>query len=62
MSRDTSVIPYIRLPVFTDSAIRDRLRDCRNLRQFALFYYIPPHFTEFCQVSRILPSSTKTII
>jgi hypothetical protein len=45
--------PYTRLSVFTELAIRDRLRDRRNLRQFAVFHYIPPHSAEFCQT--ILP-------
>ena len=33
VSRDTPVTPYTHPPVSTDSAIRDRSRDCRNLRQ-----------------------------
>jgi hypothetical protein len=33
MLRDTSATPYIRLPISTDLATRDRPRDCRNLRQ-----------------------------
>ena len=41
--------PYTRPPVSTDSTTRDRLRDCRNLRQFAVFHHIPPHSAEFCQ-------------
>ena len=45
--RDTPVTPYICPPVSTNSTTRDRLRDCRNLRQFAVFYYIPPHSTKF---------------
>jgi predicted ATP-grasp superfamily ATP-dependent carboligase len=31
--RDTSVTPYTRLPISTDLATRDQLRDCRNPRQ-----------------------------
>jgi hypothetical protein len=38
MSQDTPVTPYTRLPVFTDSAIRDRLWDCRNLQQSTAIY------------------------
>ena len=61
LSRDTSVTPYTRPPVSTDSTTRDRLRDCRNLRQIAVFHHIPPHSTEFCQVHRILPSSDRIL-
>ena len=60
MLRDTSVIPYTRPPVSTDSTTGDRLRDYRNVRQFAVFHYIPPHSTKFYQVHQILPSSART--
>ena len=48
MSRDTPVTPYARPPVSTDSATRDRLRDCRNLRQSTAIYHILPCPAEFC--------------
>ena len=50
--RDTPVTPYTRLPVSTDLAIRDRLRDCRNLRQStAICHILPslPNSAKFCQ-------------
>ena len=50
LSRDTPVTPYARPPVSTDSATRDRLRDCRNLRQSTAICYILPCPAEFCQV------------
>ena len=43
MSRDTPVTPYTRPPVSTDSAIRDRSRDCRNLRQSTAICHILPY-------------------
>ena len=45
--------PYTRPPVFTDLAIKDRSRDCRNLRQSTAICHILPNSakpTEFCQV------------
>ena len=62
MSRDTPVTPYTRPPISTDSTTRDRLRDCRNVRQFAVFHHIPPHSTKFCQVYQILPSSNRILL
>ena len=53
LSRDTPITPYTRLPVFTDLAIRDRLRDCRNLRQSTAICHILPCFAIF-----YLPVST----
>ena len=38
VSRDTPVTLYTRPPVFTDLAIRDRSRDCRNLQQSTAIY------------------------
>ena len=43
MSRDTPVTPYTRPPVSTDSAIRDRSRDCRNLRQSTAICHVLPY-------------------
>ena len=40
MSQNTPVTPYTHLPVSTDLAIRDRLWDCRNLRQSTAICYI----------------------
>ena len=57
LSRDTSVTPYTRPPVSTDSATRDRPRDCRNLRQSTAICRSPPYSATFC---RILPSSART--
>ena len=45
--RDTSVTPYTRPPISTDLATRDRLRDCRNLRQSTAICRSPPYSTEF---------------
>jgi hypothetical protein len=45
--QDTSVIPYIRLPVSTNSATRDRLRDCRNLRQSTAICHSLPYSATF---------------
>ena len=42
MLQDTPVTPYTRLPVSTDLAIRDRSRDCRNLRQSIAICHILP--------------------
>ena len=53
MLRDTPITPYTRPPVSTDLAIRDRLRDCRNLRQFTEICYTLPYSAIFC-----LPVST----
>ena len=53
MSRDTPVTPYTRPPVSTDSAIKDRSRDCRNLRQSTAICHILPCSAIFC-----LPVST----
>ena len=39
---------YTRLPVFTDLAIRDRLRDCRNLQQSMAICHILPCSAIFC--------------
>ena len=70
MSRDTPVTPYIRLPVSTDSAIRDRSRDCRNLQQSTAICHILPtcfyrniydirNVRNFCWILPSLPNSTK---
>ena len=59
--QDTPVTPYTRPPVSADLTTRDRLRDCRNVRQFAVFHHIPPHSAKFCQVHRILPSSDRIL-
>ena len=64
MSRDTPVTPYTRLPVSTDSAIRDRSRDCHNLRQSTAICHILPtcFYYNICDIRnvrnfcRILPS------
>ena len=48
LSRDTPMTPYTRPPVSTDSATRDRLRDCRNLRQSTAICYILPCPAIFC--------------
>ena len=64
MSRDTPVTPYTRPPVFTDSAIRDRSRDCHNLRQSTAICHILPtrFYRNICDIRnvrdfyRILPS------
>ena len=56
--------PYTRLPVSTDSAIRDRSRDCRNLRQSTAICHILPtcFYRNICDIRnvydfyRILPS------
>ena len=53
MLRDTPITPYTYLPVSTNSAIRDRLRDCRNLRQSTAICYILLCFAIF-----YLPVST----
>ena len=53
MSRDTPVTPYTRPPVSTDSATRNRSRDCRNLRQSTAICHILPYPAIFC-----LPVST----
>ena len=53
LSRDTPMTPYTCLPISTDSAIRDRSRDCRNLRQSTAICYILPCSAIFC-----LPVST----
>ena len=50
LSRNTPVIPYTRPPVSTDSAIRDWLRDCRNLQQSTIIYYILPCSAIFCYI------------
>ena len=42
MSQDTPVTPYTCPPVSTDLAIRDRSRDCRNLRQSTAICHILP--------------------
>ena len=58
MSRDTPVTPYTRPPVFTDSAIRDRSRDCRNLQQStAICHILPslPNSAKFCQDHNLKP-------
>ena len=47
--------PYTHPPVSTNSAIRDRSRDCRNLRQSMAICYILPCSAIFC-----LPVSTAT--
>ena len=48
VSRDTPVTPYTRPPVSTDSAIRDRSRDCRSLRQSTAVCHILPYSAMFC--------------
>ena len=48
MSQNTPIIPYTYPPVSTDSATRNRLRDCRNLRQFMAICYILLYFAIFC--------------
>ena len=47
LSRDTSVTPYTRLPVSTDLATRDRLQDCRNLRQSTAICRFPLYSATF---------------
>jgi hypothetical protein len=44
------VIPYTRLPISTDLATRDRLRDCRNLRQSMAIYRSLLYSAIFCQI------------
>ena len=62
--------PYTRPPVSTDSAIRDRSRDCRNLRQSTAICYILPicfhrnicdirNVRDFCWILPSLPNSAK---
>ena len=66
--QDTPVTPYTRLPVFTDSAIRDRSRDCCNLRQsIAICHVLPysaylflPQYLRYPQRPWLLPNSAKS--
>ena len=55
MSRDTPVTPYTRPPVSTDSAIRDRPRDCRNLRQSTAICHILPtcFYRNICDIRNV---------
>ena len=53
LSRDTPVTPYARPPISTDLVTKDRLRDCRNLRQSTAICHILPCPAIFC-----LPVST----
>ena len=63
LSRDTPVTPYICLPVSTDLAIRDRSRDCRNLRQFTAICYILPCSAIFClPVSTVISAISATSV
>ena len=62
MSQDTPMTPYIRLPVFTDLAIRDY----RNLQQSTAICHILPYSTIFClpvftAISAISAISTMSI-
>ena len=70
MSRDTPITPYTRPPVSTNLAIRDRIRDCRNLQQstaichilLICFYYNIydiHNVCNFCWILLSLPNSTK---
>ena len=67
LSRDTPMTPYIHPPVSTNSATRDRSRDCRNLRQStAICYILPcpaifylPVFTAIFTISATSITSTK---
>ena len=59
MSRDTPVTPYTRPPVSTDSATRDRSRDCRNLRQSTAIYGNLPYSAMSCHILPSLPNSAK---
>ena len=70
MLRDTFVTPYTHPPVSTDSVIRDRLRDCRNLRQSTAICHILPtcfycsicdirNVRNFCWILLSLPNSAK---
>ena len=64
MSWDTPVTSYTCLPVSTDSAIRDRSRDCRNLRQSTAICHILPtcfyrNVRNFCWILPSLPNSAK---
>ena len=67
MSQDTPVTPYTRPPVSTDSVTRDRLRDCRNLRQFMAIchillyfaYLFLPQYLRYPQRPWLLPNSAK---
>ena len=48
----SDLTPYTRLPVSTDLAIRDRSRDCRNLRQsIAICHILPICF--YCNICNI---------